>query len=185
MRIPVPADPKAALGASARGDRAVSDLDEDQRVARFRVGPGSHDPDGTGEVAADPQVASHVQKNAANFFAVQRRLTGPADDKPLGDSVQADRAVRETLGRACGRVELPGRRCHQRPVRDNSSLVGRRSCRAHEDQSRVRASARGSNAPPLFRIHESEHSRTSKSSGETIRDAGRRSCQRESSLAAS
>ena len=55
---------RPALGASAGGDRAVLDFDEDQRIARFRVGPGSGDPDGPAEVAADPQVASHVQKNA-------------------------------------------------------------------------------------------------------------------------
>ena len=61
----------------------------------------------------------------------------------------------------------------------SSALVGTRSSRAHEDQSRVSASARGSNAPAVLRIHRSECSSTSKSSRETLDDGARRSCQRD------
>ena len=67
----------------------------------------------------------------------------------------------------------------------SSSALGRRSSCAQRRQSRVKASVRGSNAPSVRSIQVSHDCSTSNSSAEMALEPGRRSCQRESSLAGS
>ena len=64
----------------------------------------------------------------------------------------------------------------------SSEAVGRRSCRAERDQSRVRASTRGSNAPSLAIIQRSDSCKTSNNSRDTLIGLFRVACQRLNSL---
>ena len=91
------------------------------------------------------------RRTPATSLLHQGRLAGPADDVALGDSIQADRAVREHA-RPCARPRRASRPAvSSTPGRSPAHpLVGSRSSSAHDDQSRVRASARGSNAPAVF-----------------------------------
>ena len=118
---------------------------------------GATIPIGAGEVAADSQVAADVQKNALTSLLCQRRFACPAHDITLGDSVQADRAIRKTLGRASGRVELPGRRGHQGPVL-GQLIHSREPVQAGAAKTRAASGPRlaGRKPRPLFRIHESQ-----------------------------
>ena len=64
---------------------------------------------------ADAKVTAQVQKQPAGALVlVESGVAGPTDDVSLGNSVQADRAVRDALCFSCGQIELPGRRSHDR-----------------------------------------------------------------------
>ena len=86
-----------------------ADLDAGDRLGRLGVADRGGDPDRPGDVADDSDVAADVQQDAPDApVAIERDVTGTADDVALGDRVEAERTRRQMLGRTrCG-VKPPG-----------------------------------------------------------------------------
>jgi hypothetical protein len=88
MRVPLPVDPKAALGAVAGGHGPFLDLKERDRLGRFRIRPRGSDTERARGLTADAKIAANVQQQAVQAAASrQRGSAGAIDEISLGDGI--------------------------------------------------------------------------------------------------
>ncbi len=114
VRVPTAVDPEPALGVPAGGDRSVLDRDISHRLGRLRIRPGVGDPDRAVDLAADAKVAAHVEHHAEDpAHSIHRQLAGAFHDVSLGDPVEAERTIRQALGRPARVVQAPGGPVHR------------------------------------------------------------------------
>ncbi len=155
MRVPPSVNVEPALRAAAGGYGSVPDLDGRDRLRRFRIRPGRGEAERPRCLATDAKVAANVQQQTVYAAAgVQGRSAGAIDDITLGDRIEAERAVGQPPDRVRPRSDPPGRTIQERPRHGQFGIVGRMARLSARDQSRVRISTRGSNAPPLSLVHD-------------------------------
>ncbi|MGB0069048.1 MAG: hypothetical protein WBQ11_13435, partial [Isosphaeraceae bacterium] len=88
MRVPLSVHAKAALGAAAGGHGPILDLEDRDRLGRFRICPWGSDAEGARGLAADAKIAANVQQQAVQAAAWrQRGSAGAIDDTSLGDGI--------------------------------------------------------------------------------------------------
>ncbi len=183
MGIPVAADPEPALGVAARGDGAVANLEERERLGGFGVAPRRRDADvpvdrASGIRSPPTFRSSPVTPWRGSWAAWQARSMIHPLAIALSVSGERDRRVAVPLDGS--RRQASARRG---PIAEASSAtVGVRSCNAHAFQSCVSPSTRGSKAPPLEARQRSAAWSTSNSSGASGVGAWNVDPQRENSL---